>query len=231
MNQNTTLNRPVLRAHRWKIVNICSAPVLLSLVTFLFHFLLWFVVICVCFPSWTNFPLKVSRRTCRYCFTFYLHYLIITISFIQYVFIDTYVLLELAFFSGVTFKASHYMFMSVIHLHGTLRRPKEISHWNFRSFNKTNFDNSTQCHMNNDYCLFFVDGPLLPFLFLASQKNFEVAASSKHLLKGGWVPVINNNFDSAPTKQVLIDLNWKHDYLLLIKIIKQQIKELKTSPA
>ena len=221
----------MLRAHRWKIVNICSAPVLLSLVTFLFHFLLWFVVICVCFPSWTNFPLKVSRRTCRYCFTFYLHYLIITISFIQYVFIDTYVSLELAFFSGVTFKASHYMFMSVIHLHGTLRRPKEISHWNFRSFNKTNFDNSTQCHMNNDYCLFFVDGPLLPFLFLASQKNFEVAASSKHLLKGGWVPVINNNFDSAPTKQVLIDLNWKHDYLLLIKIIKQQIKELKTSPA
>ena len=88
----------VLRAHQWKIVNICSAPVLLSLVTFLFHFLLWFVVICVCFPSRTNFPLKVSRRTCRYCFNFYLHYLIITISFIQYVFIDTYVLLELAFF-------------------------------------------------------------------------------------------------------------------------------------
>ena len=61
--------------------------------------------------------------------------------------------------------------------------------------------------MNNDYCLVFVDGPLLSFLFLASQKNFEVAASLKHLLKGGWVPVMNNNFDSAPTKQVLIDLN------------------------
>ena len=61
--------------------------------------------------------------------------------------------------------------------------------------------------MNNDYCLVFVDGPLLPFLFLASQKNVEVAASLKRLLKDGWVPVINNNFDSAPTKQVLIDFN------------------------
>ena len=49
--------------------------------------------------------------------------------------------------------------------------------------------------MNNDYCLVFVDGPLLPFLFLASQKKFEVAASLKHLPKGGLVPVINNNRD------------------------------------
>lgn len=79
--------------------------------------------------------------------------------------------------------------------------------------------------MNNDYCLVFVDGSLLSFLFLSPQK-FEVATSLKHLLKGGWVPVINENFDSAPTKQVLIDINWKHDYLLLIKIIENQIKEL-----
>ena len=40
--------------------------------------------------------------------------------------------------------------------------------------------------MNNDYCLVFVDGPLLPFLFLASQKNFEVAASLSTYLKVGW---------------------------------------------
>ena len=52
-----------------------------------------------CLFSFSNkLSLKVSRCTCRYWFNFYLHYLIITISFIQYVFIDTHVLLELAFF-------------------------------------------------------------------------------------------------------------------------------------
>ena len=86
----------------------------------------------------------------------------------------------------------------MVHLGGQKRFHTET----FRCFNKSNFDNWTQCHMNNDYCLVFVDGPLLPFLFLASPKNFEVATSLKHLLKGGWVPVINKNFDSEPTKQV-----------------------------
>ena len=86
------------------------------------------------------------------------------------------------------------------------KRPKERSHSKrFPSFNQSNFDNSTQCHMNDDCCLVFVDGSLLSYLFLASPGNlisFEVAISLKHLLKGGWVPFINKNFDSAPTKQV-----------------------------
>ena len=90
----------------------------------------------------------------------------------------------------------------MVHLSGQKRYRTEM----FRCFNKSNFDNSTRCHMNNDYCLVFVDGSLLSFLFLSPQK-FEVAPSLKHLLKGGWVPVINKNFDSAPTKQVLIDIN------------------------
>ena len=124
LNQDT-LNGTVLRAHRWKIVNICFVPVLLLLVT-LFHFLLWFVVIGVCFPSRTNFPLKVSRRTCRYCLNCYLHYHHIIYS----VRIHRHArFVGVSLFSGVTFTASHYMFMS-IHLHGTLGPPKEISHWN-----------------------------------------------------------------------------------------------------
>ena len=130
LNQNTSLNRLVLRAHQWKIVNIFSAPVLLSLVTFLLHFLLWFVVICVCFPSRTNFPLKVSRRTCRYCFNFYLHYLIITISFIQYVFIDTHVLLELAFFLEEPLQlliTCSCLYTYMVHLGGQKRYRTEIS--------------------------------------------------------------------------------------------------------
>ena len=90
----------------------------------------------------------------------------------------------------------------MVHLGGQKRYRNET----FGSFNKSNFDNWTQCHMNNDYCLVFVDGSLLSFLFLSHQK-FGAATSLKHLLKGGWVHVINTNFDSAPTKQLLIDLN------------------------
>ena len=107
------------------------------------------------------------------------------------------------------------------------------------SFNQINFDSSTQCRMNYVcclvFCLFvclfvcFLRFPFF-FLFLASPKNFEVATFLKHLLIGWRVLVINTclkNFDSAPTKQVLIDRNQKHGHLLLIKTIKQQIKELK----
>ena len=91
----------------------------------------------------------------------------------------------------------------MVHLGGQKRYRNET----FGSFNKSNFDNSIQCHMNDDYCLVFVDGSLLSFLFLSPPQKFEVATSLKHLLKGEWVPVINNKFDSAPTKQGLIDLN------------------------
>ena len=76
------------------------------------------------------------------------------------------------------------------------------------------------------FCLFYFYPPPPP-----KKKKFEVATSLKHLLKGEWVPVINKKFDSAPTKQGLIDLNWKHDYLLLIKSLSNKLRNWKTSPA
>ena len=73
---------------------------------FLISFL-FMVVIRVCFPSRANFPLKVSRHTCRYCFQFYLHYHHIFYSRMhrQARFVGV------GLFSGITFIAS------VLHVH------------------------------------------------------------------------------------------------------------------
>ena len=99
------------------------------------------VVIRVCFPSQTNFPLKVSRYTSRCCVNFYLHYQHIIYSRMHRH--PRFAVVGL--FSGVTFRASCNMFMS-IRLH--VRPGVEILGWKvnapkrLRSFNKTNFGNS-----------------------------------------------------------------------------------------
>ena len=67
------------------------------------------VVIRVCFPSRTNFPLKVSRYTSRCCVNFYLHYQHIIYSRKHRH--PRFAVVGL--FSGVTFRASCNMFMSI----------------------------------------------------------------------------------------------------------------------
>ena len=96
-----------------KIVNICSVPALLSLVTLYlisFPFIFCTYMCLLRFPSRTNFRLKVSRPTCyRYCFNCYLHYHHIIYS----VCIRRHArFVGVSLFSGVTFTASHY-----IHVH------------------------------------------------------------------------------------------------------------------
>ena len=107
-------------------------------VFFLFHccwllsYVISFYAINTClFSFWNKPPFERNLFYVKVSFNLYLYYHLIIHSLMHR---HAHFVGELAFSSGVTFRASYFVFMSIrllmVDPGKDLRRPKEISHWN-----------------------------------------------------------------------------------------------------